>query len=91
MTKFEKATGLDQKSQIAGKICDELKIHTIIEEEIFYPAFRGKIEGDTLDEAYVEFGGESALSLDFLEPQIRVFHHGLRERAGAKHGRSRSD
>jgi hypothetical protein len=31
-----------------------LKVHTLIEEEIFYPAERGEVEDDTLDEAYVE-------------------------------------
>ncbi len=36
----------------------------MIEEEIFYPAFRGKIEGDTLDEAYVEHDGAKVLIND---------------------------
>ena len=52
--KFESASGDGKKQQIAETICTELKIHTSIEEEIFYPAFRGKIEDVDLDEAYVE-------------------------------------
>ena len=48
---FEKARAANRKQEIAHQICTELKIHTTIEEEIFYPAFRGKIEDDTLDEA----------------------------------------
>ena len=64
--KFEKASGKDRKQQIAEKICDELKIHTMIEEEIFYPAFRGKIEDDTLDEAYVEHDGAKVLINDIM-------------------------
>jgi hypothetical protein len=33
----------------------------MIEEEIFYPALRGKIEDDDLDEAYVEHDGAKLL------------------------------
>lgn len=51
--KFEKA-GDDKKQALAHQICDELKIHTAIEEEIFYPALKGKIEEETYTEAYVE-------------------------------------
>ena len=49
--KFEKAKNDDQKRTLAEQICTELKIHTLLEEEIFYPAFRDKIEEDMLDEA----------------------------------------
>ncbi|ETI62899.1 MULTISPECIES: hemerythrin domain-containing protein [Sphingobium] len=62
--KFEQASGSARKRDIAQKICMELKIHTMIEEEIFYPAFRGKIEDDTLDEAYVEHDGAKVLVND---------------------------
>jgi len=59
--KYESTRGAQAKAKIAQQICLELKIHTMIEEEIFYPAFRGKIEADTLDEAYVEHDGAKAL------------------------------
>ena len=36
----------------------------MIEEEIFYPALRGKIANDTLDEAYVEHDGAKVLIND---------------------------
>lgn len=62
--KFEKASASARKQEIARKICLELKIHTMIEEELFYPAFRGKIEDDTLDEAYVEHDGAKVLIND---------------------------
>jgi len=62
--RFEKAKSSAQKKSIAHEICTELKIHTIIEEEIFYPGFRGKIEDDTLDEAYVEHDGAKILIND---------------------------
>ena len=58
---FEKASGDGRKEKIARQICTELKVHTMIEEEIFYPAIRGKIEDDDLDEAYVEHDGAKVL------------------------------
>ncbi len=64
--KFEGATGLQKKQTIAEKICTELKIHTLIEEEIFYPAFDGKIEEETLTEAYVEHDGAKVLINDIM-------------------------
>ena len=64
--KFEGATGDGKKQQIAEKICTELKIHTTIEEEIFYPALRGKIEDDLLDEGYVEHDGAKVLINDIM-------------------------
>jgi len=59
--KFEKAKGNDKKEQIARQICTELKIHAMIEEEIFYPALEGKIDDDDLKEAYVEHDGAKVL------------------------------
>jgi hypothetical protein len=51
---FEKASGTAAKERLARRICMELKIHAQIEEEIYYPAIRGKVEDADLDEAYVE-------------------------------------
>ena len=36
---FEKARSQERKVELADKICTALKVHTRIEEEIFYPAF----------------------------------------------------
>ena len=58
---FEKASGDGRKERIARQICTELKVHSMIEEEIFYPALRGKIDDDDLDEAYVEHDGAKVL------------------------------
>ena len=78
---FEGARGNKSKQAIAGQICTQLKIHTLIEEELFYPAFRGKIEGDTLDEAYVEHDGAKVLindieaasaDEDFYDAKVKV-------------------
>jgi hypothetical protein len=62
---FESATS-GKKQAIAERICNELKIHSMIEEELFYPAFRGKIEDDTLNEAYVEHDGAKVLINDIM-------------------------
>jgi len=58
---YEKARNTARKGQIAREICNELKIHTMIEEEIFYPALEGKIDDDLLKEAYVEHDGAKVL------------------------------
>ena len=58
---FEKASGDGRKERLAREICTELKIHAMIEEEIFYPALRGKISDEDLDEAYVEHDGAKTL------------------------------
>jgi hypothetical protein len=63
--KFEKASE-GKKQAIAEQICTELKIHATIEEEIFYPALQGKIEEDTLNEAYVEHDGAKVLINDIM-------------------------
>jgi len=61
---FEKARDSKRKRDLVQDICIELKVHTAIEEDIFYPALRGKIEDDTLDEAYVEHDGAKVLVND---------------------------
>jgi len=61
---FEKISNSTKKQAIAQEICTELKIHMLIEEEIFYPSFRGKIEDHTLDEAQVEHDGAKVLIND---------------------------
>jgi hypothetical protein len=58
---FEKATSAAKKAQLVKQICTELTIHTMLEEEIFYPACKGKTEDDLLDEAYVEHDGAKVL------------------------------
>ena len=59
--KFEKAGSDGSKKKIAEQICLELKIHAMIEEEIFYPACEGAVEEDLLKEAYVEHDGAKLL------------------------------
>ncbi len=63
---FEAASSASRREALAQQICTELKIHAMIEEEIFYPAFRGKIEDRVLDEAYVEHDGAKVLINDIM-------------------------
>jgi hypothetical protein len=67
---FEQARGAAAKEKLVRRICTELKIHTQIEEEIYYPAIRGKVEEDALDEAYVEHDSAKLLvnELEAAEP-----------------------
>jgi hemerythrin superfamily protein len=64
-SKFDKLKeeGSDEdKSAIVEQICNELKIHAEIEEEIFYPAVREAIDdSDLMDEAIVEHAGAKEL------------------------------
>lgn len=85
--KFENASSSSQKQKLAHEICTELKIHTMIEEELFYPAFRGKIDDDTLDEAYVEHDGAKVLvndieagspEDDYFDAKVKVLSEEIR-------------
>jgi hemerythrin superfamily protein len=58
---YESAEGPAAKRKLAHRICLELSVHTRIEEEIFYPACKGKIDGDLLSEGYVEHDGAKVL------------------------------
>ncbi|HEY2024714.1 hemerythrin domain-containing protein [Paraburkholderia sp.] len=48
---------LEAKAALAQRACEELTVHTIIEEELLYPAAQKALPGDDkldVDEAYVE-------------------------------------
>jgi hemerythrin-like domain-containing protein len=66
-----------QKLKLARTICNELKVHTQIEEEIFYPAVEAVLpkEQDLLDEAQVEHDGAKDLiaQLDKMQPDDDLF------------------
>jgi hemerythrin superfamily protein len=62
---FEKARTHARKEDLARKICMALKAHTIIEEEIFYPAFlEATDETDIHHEAEVEHEGAKRIIAD---------------------------
>jgi hemerythrin superfamily protein len=59
---FEKTGSDSKKLDLARKICRALKVHTKIEEEIFYPAFLEATEDkDMHHEAAVEHDGAKKL------------------------------
>lgn len=78
---FEKASGDGRKEKLARKICRELTIHSMIEEEIFYPACEGKVDEDLLKEGYVEHDAAKLLiaeieagepSDEFYDSKVKV-------------------
>jgi hemerythrin superfamily protein len=79
---FESAKGDGRKQTLARKICLELTVHTLIEEEIFYPACEGKVEEDLIKEAYVEHDAAKVLIAeieagdgkddDFFDAKVQV-------------------
>ena len=79
---FENAKGDGRKEKLARQICFELTVHTTIEEEIFYPACKGKIDEDKLKEAYVEHDAAKLLIAeieagsgktdDFFDAKVQV-------------------
>jgi hypothetical protein len=64
--KFEKARDAGRKQALAQEICTELCVHAILEEEIFYPACKGIVEGDLMQEAYVEHDGAKVMIAELL-------------------------
>lgn len=59
---FEKSRSDAKKTKLAAQICNALKVHTTIEEEIFYPAFlKATGDEDTNDEAWVEHASAKKL------------------------------
>ena len=58
---FEKSTNAGEQSHLAEEICKELMVHTLLEEEIFYPACHDHMEEKPLNEAQVEHDGAKIL------------------------------
>jgi hypothetical protein len=61
----------DQKAQLVAQICLELTMHTALEEEVFYPAVRAKIDDeDLMDESLVEHASAKELieDLESMDP-----------------------
>jgi hemerythrin superfamily protein len=85
--KFEKARDKERKQALVKEICTELCIHAMIEEEIFYPACRGEVKDDTVNEAYVEHDGAKALIAEleagnpedaFYDAKVKVLSEEIR-------------
>ncbi len=86
--KYESARS--KKADIARQICMELTIHTMIEEEIFYPACRkAGVDGDRMDEANVEHDGAKSLIAElengtpddeFYDAKVKVLSEEIKHR-----------
>ena len=59
---FESARSASRRQTLANQICAALRTHTILEEEIFYPAFlEATKDADIHHEAIVEHDGAKKL------------------------------
>ncbi len=68
---FQSARGRQQRKKLVRQIATALNAHTIIEEEIFYPACsKHGIEEDDLDEAQVEHDTIKLLVRELLEGSL---------------------
>src|SRR5712672_145783 len=61
---FYKASSSQEKARLTEQICSELMIHTLLEEELFYPACKGHMEERLLAEAQVEHDGAKMLIIE---------------------------
>ena len=94
--KYEKSRS--KKADIAKQICMELTIHTMIEEEIFYPVCRqAGVESDMLDEANVEHDGAKILIAeleagtpedDFYDAKVKVLSEEIKHHVKEEEARS---
>ncbi|HZW72123.1 MAG TPA: hemerythrin domain-containing protein [Caldimonas sp.] len=66
----------DRRAELAGEICSALTVHAEIEEDIFYPALRERLEADlALDQAEVEHAIARDLieQIEAMEPDDALF------------------
>jgi hypothetical protein len=66
---YEQLDDNAEKLELFRKIALALKVHTALEEEIFYAEERGEVEDDMLDEAQVEHDGAKKLIAEIEEMQ----------------------
>lgn len=67
---FQDADNPAEKRRIVDRVAYELIVHSLIEERLFYPACRGKIENAQLDEAQVEHDGVKLLLIDLRDASL---------------------
>lgn len=65
--KFENARSGAVKQKLVRQICEELTIHAMIEEQVFYPSVRDLVESDMMDEAQVEHDSAKTLIMSLRE------------------------
>ena len=95
--KFKSARGAEKKQRFVSEICTELTIHTIIEEEIFYPACKGAVEEGMVEEASVEHDGAKVLiaeleagspSEEFYDAKVTVLSEQIKHHVAEEEKRS---
>jgi hypothetical protein len=67
--KYENARGASAQAKIVRQICEELTIHAMVEEQVFYPAVRDMVEDDMMDEAQVEHDSAKALIRSLMKAE----------------------
>ncbi|MDB5445995.1 MAG: hemerythrin cation binding region [Phenylobacterium sp.] len=75
-SQFEKAKDEGQKQQTAQQICLELRVHTQIEEEIFYPTSREFLKDDEIvNEAIIEHQAAKDLidQIEGMDPSDEMY------------------
>jgi len=68
--------GDDRRSELAGQICSALTVHAEIEEDVFYPALRERLDDELLlDQAEVEHASVRDLveQIESMEPDDALF------------------
>jgi hypothetical protein len=72
---YEQLEDTGEKKALFQQIALALKVHTKIEEEIFYPEERGDVEDDMLDEAQVEHDGAKKLiaEIEAMKPSDNLY------------------
>jgi hypothetical protein len=72
---YEQLEDEQEKLELFNRIALALKVHTRIEEEIMYPAERGEVEDDLLDEAYVEHDSAKKLiaEIEAMKPSDEFY------------------
>jgi hemerythrin superfamily protein len=72
---YEQLNNDREKLAIFGQIALALKVHTRIEEEIFYPESRGEVEDDLLDEAWVEHDSAKKMiaEIEAMQPADEMY------------------
>jgi hemerythrin superfamily protein len=73
--KLKEKGDVEDKQALVQEICNELILHTQIEEEIFYPAAREIVEDDMLNEAEVEHASAKDLieQIQALDPSDPMY------------------
>jgi hypothetical protein len=67
--KYENARGAASQKKIVHQICEELTIHAMVEEQVFYPAIRDVVDLSMMDEAQVEHDSAKALILSLQQAE----------------------